>query len=133
MKLSDYKKRDNGFCDYEKDGISYQDAEGVLLSGFFDFCMCGCPSETLELLYHVLKNIDSGFEHWDERKKRDDELMFNDGIRYLVWNVLDREDMIEHGSSLPGWLTQKGRDYLSLLEEWVESQKKKSSNANEDN
>lgn len=122
-KLSDYKKRDNGFCDYEMDGISYQDAEGLLVCGFLDFCGCGMPEEVLELMYEVLKNIDFDID-WDTRHKRDEELMPTDAIKYTVWNVLNNKGMLEHGSSLPGWKTEKGMEFQELLGEYLESQKK---------
>lgn len=40
----------------------------------------------------------------------------DDGSRYLMYYVLSRARLTEHGGSVPGWPTNLGREFLTFLE-----------------
>lgn len=73
--------------------------------------------KALQLVYdlkHLVWEKKITYEQWEQRSK---EVFFNEEIEYFTWYVLDKKELIEHGSSVPGWLTQKGIELLSDLNE----------------
>lgn len=121
MNIDKFKEKDN---QYYKDGIYYEDAETFIYSSIFNFCGCGCPNKALLHIYSSLQLIDDltnlvykkiiTFEEWKKRKK---DIFANDGVEYFMWYFLDNNNLVEHGSCLPGWLTKKGKELLSDLKE----------------
>lgn len=105
---------------------SWEDALGDVLG----FCGCGRPEDALLYIRNLLRilNEDSpdsfgpgGREKWNEwyknHRARIDTFFHNDsGAEYLAYYVLTDKDLLEHGGSVPGWLTQKGKDFLTDLE-----------------
>lgn len=104
---------------YTYDGCEYADLGVVVLEGLFGFCGCGFPHDATIFILETLRMIeaihDGTFEKYKAEQQR---LCDSDGNAMFIFYVLDRMELTEHGGSVPGWLSQKGKDVLAMLEEW---------------
>jgi hypothetical protein len=130
MKLKDFERADlEGH--YEKDGIDYDNAESLLQIGFLDFCPCGLPCENLEYIRIGLQLIDKfrKIHHFnDDRVTLTQDSINHDKIshahfgneesKFFFWYWADKEEYTAHGGSVPGWLTDKGKEFLALLNQY---------------
>lgn len=123
MNLEDLKQPDGW---YKFDGCDYEEAADVLQSGVLGFCGCGCPEKNLEYIRQALEIIDDPRPKWsDEHKsweawwpihKEKVRAHFgNDQSAYFFYYWAAKNDLTEHGGSVPGWLSDKGRTLLKLL------------------
>ena len=107
---------------YVKDGQEFDDIEDLIHNGFFNFCCCGIPENSLRFVWEVLYNLDYIWKHKDspseewsqlwrdwENKQKDKNAV------YFLYYWLDNEGFTEHGGSVPGWLTVDGEDLLKSL------------------
>lgn len=85
------------------------------------FCGCGKPWDSAEYIIDVLLHIEKLRTHvWEKKmtfrewKIEGQKLFPNDGAAYFAYYVLDEKELIEHGGSVPGWLTPKGYELLKL-------------------
>ena|SRR3990167_4800414 len=111
------------YCDEKAFGTEWTDETGCFWDNPRDylhghtlgFCCCGDPESADEYLREVLAAINSEYDEqrWKgiERATGADE-----GQRYFVFYILDKLELAEHGGSVPGWLTEKGKVLLSDLE-----------------
>lgn len=108
----------------DSDGIYYMNAEG-LLGTYMDFCGCGIPEEALKFIRSALNQVNRlkevvledklTYKEWEQENK---EIYFNAGIEYFTYYMLDNYGLIEHGGSVPGWLSEKGKILLHDLNIW---------------
>lgn len=122
----------------KRDGDSYvtasgcyydgNDAEALLAIEVFGFCGCGCPDEALKFMHAALHLVadmhptdGAAFDDWwPKHRARADALFHGDGgIEYFTYYHLAERKLTEHGSSVPGWLTELGRSVLVDLDEYV--------------
>lgn len=93
-----------------KNGVYYDTVEEYIGS-LLQFCSCGDPRGALAYTYAVLKDIDDGtYLHntsW--------------GVDYFTYYMLTHIGILDHGTSVPGWLTEKGRLVLALLEKVLDN------------
>lgn len=79
------------------------------------FCGCGDPEAAAVALTTLLR-LHPLYE--SENRAQLDELVPNEGVRYLVLYGLDQAGLTEHGTVVDGaWLTPKGAEVLAALEE----------------
>lgn len=100
--------------DYEIDRIQ----EDVL-----GFCTCGDPESSLKFLRNSLRIVKKltdevhadkiSYKSWNKQVK---SLFRNNGAKYFMWYFLEKLGFAEHGNCVPGWLTDKGEDFLKKLE-----------------
>lgn len=106
-------EREDGF--YDEDNCYYEDLESALQTGVLRFCGCGDPEQSLgyikKALEQVGKRSESDFETWHGENKA----LFGEGGRWFIWYFLDREKFTEHGGSVPGWLTERGKEMLQAI------------------
>jgi hypothetical protein len=109
----------------DSDGVCHMDSEG-LLGSYIDLCGCGNPEEALKFIRLSLSQIDKlktvwqkeiTYENWEKENK---EIYFNSGIEYFTYYMLDNYKLTEHGGSVPGWLSEKGKILLHDLNIWYE-------------
>jgi hypothetical protein len=75
------------------------------------FCGCGDPSNAARVLRDILA-LHPLYEHRQELE----QILPDEGLRYLMLYTLDHFDLTDHGSSIGGaWLTDKGRSVLDAL------------------
>jgi hypothetical protein len=126
-KLFSALKYDETFEDWvDEQGTHYEDAVSYL-GHLLGFCGCDAPEKALEYIrkrMQALKDIyktayengflkPDGMDRWKEMNA-----MFSDhGADYFFWYRLDNLELTEHGGSVPGWLTEKGNDYLEAITE----------------
>lgn len=82
---------------------------------FQDLGLCGCgyPDEAYALVRDLLA-LAPYYE--DGRWQRAAELIGSQGAQQIVLSMLDRAELLEHGSSVAGsWLTERGAHYLELM------------------
>lgn len=91
------------------------------------FCGCGLPTENLIYIRDSLRLIKEKQDHtlrikyfdktWYENWKIKVEQFFKSyQAEYFMWYWLDQKEYMGHGGSLPGWLSLKGKEFLSKLE-----------------
>jgi hypothetical protein len=121
-------KKGEDYVDPET-GCCYDDAESYITTNMLGFCGCGDPGTALTYVRDSLRllRIQQDFhrnavkETWDEFWTRYqtavDAHFKSSGAEYFMWYWLDNKGYTEHGSSVPGWLTEGGRELLEDLEE----------------
>lgn len=106
------------------DGISYDSELDYVCCAVLGFCGCGIPEETAAWVLRGLEAIDAPFQREEKEWAKfypqwQDELrsMYgaNDATRYFFWYWCDDKGFTEHGGSVPGWLTDEGKD----LRDWL--------------
>ena len=106
--LEKYAHPEHEGCYQDKDGC-YHDTIGTLIQcGVLGFCGCGRPEDNLALL---LTRMEAIADETDGRFQCGPEMHFID-------YTLDKLGFLEHGGSLPGWLSESGKELLELLRIW---------------
>jgi hypothetical protein len=128
MKPTDYKVDDDGYI-LDSEGISYETLEDYIQTGLFGFCGCGMPDANLEYIRGALQLLADRRLMWDDPSwgkggaqqwlKSCKDYFESNKAEYFMWYVLDGNGLIEHGSSVPGWLTCEGEELLELMNEMV--------------
>ena len=107
----------NGF---EIDGIYYDDEHTYYQNKCLDvlgWCGCGSPENCLDLIKQVLLLLnreDKG--KWDELEK----LIPQNEARDIIYYLLDDKDLTSHGSCIPGWTSEEGKEFIKMLEKECE-------------
>lgn len=123
MHIDKYKRGDG----YEApNGSFYECAEDFLQSHVLGFCNCGRPEESLRYVRDALQHIDNLKQLVWEKKQTHEEweadgkkVFANAGAEYFAYYVLSEKGFEEHGGSVPGWLTDKGRELLDDLNKCI--------------
>lgn len=120
MKFSDFATEHGGYID--KDGCSYDDKEELLQAGILEMCCCGNPELNLWYVMRGLEVVESRRDYTPEgyaksRALADEVFKSTESENFFYYWTAAR-DYTEHGGSIPGWLTEKGRDLLEMLREW---------------
>lgn len=98
-------------CDYQFQGLSYEDAGGVVWCGLFGFCGCGNREDHLNVLLSTLHKM----YRWHTQNEYSEYTPEEELWLYF----LDLYGFTEHGSSIFGsWLTDKGKSLKYILEMW---------------
>lgn len=123
MRIRDYLQDDGTYKDSE--GCSHDNAEDFLCS-ILGFCGCGQPEAALEhvrqslrIIHDLKEKVWEKTETYDSWNARMRALMHTNGIEYFTYFFLDDKGFLEHGGSVPGWLTPEGEDMLADLDEWA--------------
>lgn len=105
------------------DGCSFDTAEDYLQIELMKFCGCGHPDYNLQYIRDVLLHVDrlkqevwekiTPYDSWNADGKK---LFTSDGQEYFTYYVLTERELIEHGGSVPGWLTELGYQVLEELQ-----------------
>lgn len=119
-KILDGLKDDGGemFSISDAEGVHYE-SRSQYLGHLLGFCGCGMPDTALAYVYEGMSLIKarSDSDYSAESVNKLLEFGGSDGAKYFFWYRLDDLDFTEHGGSVPGWLTDKGKDFLLALEE----------------
>jgi hypothetical protein len=116
-------KEEDVYC--SEDGCEYDTAEDFIQCEVLGFCGCGNPECNLKFIMDGLKHINSispsnrsNFDEWYQQWYEEGLSFFgSEGARYFFFYWAAKEGFTEHGSSVPGWLTEKGNHLLSDLAE----------------
>lgn len=116
----------------EPNGVEYHTLLDVIHSEF-DFCGCGDPKSAIEYVYRAMDWISRMRQHlekqdqitlsdpvYDALWKEEQNRFGSVGAMYFMWYWLDNQKLTEHGGSVPGWLTEKGKGILIDMKEALE-------------
>lgn len=106
----------DGYAWSDADGLSWDEPMSFVCGSLFGFCGCGDNVSALQYIRDALV----GIQNWLSSDESRDAMLaqfHSDGERYFVWYRLDNLGCIEHGSNVPGWLTEKGKDWLLAINE----------------
>ena len=98
----------------DEEGITWKDKESFIVGRLFGFCGCGLPEEVISYIWGALKLFDlqTNMVKFEEV----DGYFANKGAKYFMWYWLDQKGYTEHGGSVPGWLTEGGKELLLFIE-----------------
>lgn len=120
--LKDFEDGEGG---YIHEGCTSDSAEELIAVGLFKWCGCGQPWTSLAYALAALQNIadlkDRLWEKqitWEQWNANEMALHGDSGRAYFFYYWADGLGLTEHGGSVPGWLTDYGREVLGLLHEW---------------
>ena len=109
-RLADFEATEGGYLD--PGGCWCGNAERLIHVGLLGFCGCYDPESNLEYVLAQLEAIEEyRWKVWPGK----DSLP---AATYFFWYWCEKEDLTEHGGTVPGWLTGKGEELLGLLREW---------------
>lgn len=109
----------------DDEGISYPELTDFILTGIFDFCGCGSPEGAVKFIQDSLEHIElrnealqirgaEGDKVWEKIKEQEISNFGSLGCATFFYYWATNEDLIDHGGSVPGWLTDKGKIVLNL-------------------
>ena len=99
-------------CD---DGISWDDDPlDFVLIVQLNQCGCGMPEETAKYILKTLETINGRFDDEDTTDMKGH--FHSEGENYFVLHILEHLELLEHGTSAPGWLTIKGKEVMEDLQ-----------------
>lgn len=110
----------------DEHGVSWSTLESYLQGSVLGFCCCGVPEYSLSIVYKALSLLNS------YRKDEIDYDSFSNGclkqfgsqeITYFIWYTIDEMGLTEHGGSVPGWMTEKGKELLLDLGDYFKDKK----------
>lgn len=96
------------------------------LANLIGFCGCGAPDVALGYVVDGLKLIQEPFDrpeqflpqsYWSDLQARRADHFGANGSDYLFYYFCDFHELTEHGGSVPGWLSDKGKRFLLLAQE----------------
>ena len=111
------KKLKNGVY-VSDDECQYDTASEYYQCEFFGLCGCGMPDENLEYIRDGLSLIDKRIKTemtLEEVRAQEIAVFGNKNAAYFFYYWADKSELTEHGSSVPGWLTDKGEEVLEDL------------------
>lgn len=104
---------------YEYEGCSYQTVEDIVQTGIFGFCGCGSQEDNLKYILEGLEYINWRLEDkttdFNNKLIQQNEIFGNEKAAYFFYYWCDKEELTEHGGSVPGWLSPKGKLLVSIL------------------
>lgn len=106
---------------YEIDGCEYEDLESYIQCGVLGHCGCGTVRSHLLYILGGLELIKKwsdptmGGITYKAYRELATKHFTNDVAENFFYYIADKEDWVEHGTCLPGWLTAKGLTLLALL------------------
>lgn len=112
------------------DAYSYENEVTLIQCSVLGFCGCGAPWHNLSYLRERLAFLDwqqkLGLgDNWDDTYallcRRERELFGGDSGAGFFYYWCDSKGLVEHGSSLPGWLSTEGRVLLKALDYLAET------------
>lgn len=104
-------------------GCAWESAEDFLQGYVLGFCCCGQPDANLKFIAQVLKHINElKTEVWSKNISFEDwqfqgSTIASENALYFAYYFLDQKELTEHGGSVPGWLTDKGIEFMEDVNE----------------
>jgi hypothetical protein len=97
------------------------------------FCGCGCPEEAMRFVCSFLDifDPDNPDDRWlDDTFKALHSYFQNEGAAYFFYYWMDSRGFSEHGGSVPGWITEKGKRFHVMLREYLSEAPAQATGAN---
>lgn len=110
----------------DSEGCSWSDAVAYLQGGVLGFCTCGAPEDNLLYVMGGLEVLSedadmADFDAWwpAHMGRVVEHFGSEQAANFFAYWANDVAGLMEHGGSIPGWLTPKGHDVLRMLREWA--------------
>jgi hypothetical protein len=132
IRLSEFTKDEHGWW-IKPDGTAlHEDADDPrairlsLMCSALEWCGCGDPESALTYLRDVMRTLKPDSldmpprerdARYRERCAARNALMQGNPSADFTYYWLDNQGLTEHGSVVPGWLTEAGENLLADLEE----------------
>ena len=102
-----------------------EDEMSDLLEANFSFCTCGQPGTAAKFIVGSLEVIEqySTLRPYEAWRSLEEQQFGQNGANYFFYYWATKEDLLAHGGSVPGWLTDKGKFVLSELRRLLEEDK----------
>lgn len=113
----DQYRQDDGYYADEDDVHHGDTPEDCIRSMILNWCGCGCPKDALNYVKKVLKGISMIYKDENYGFRGFEKEFPDSGARYTILYVLDERGLTDHGTSVPGFLTEKGKEILKDLEQ----------------
>jgi len=113
---------------YAYKGENHSSPVDIVQNGILGFCPCGDPETNLEFVMEGLKLIGTYQDiEYEKRKELEAGFFGSEAIAYFFYYWADTVELTEHGGSVPGWLSDKGREVIAMIEdlkahEWYEEE-----------
>lgn len=115
MHIDKFRNESGGYESPE--GVFYEDAIAYIQNEVLGHCGCGIPEDSLRYIRDVLRALNVPLGQAVDYKAMAKFFGGNAGLEYTIYYMLTKLDLLEHGGSVPGWLTRKGVELLEDLEE----------------
>ena len=98
------------------DGVTYNSMEDLVETGLLKFCGCGRPGDAVKYVGRALELINQRRElDYEAYVELEEKIFPVEGASYFMYYWLDNMELTEHGGSVPGWLTEKGKQVLEEI------------------
>lgn len=122
--LMSLKKEDESYID--EDGVYYDSAISVIFSKYLEFCTCGNQRAVAKYILDGLKLLrNARLLNYDMFNIKQNSYFGSSSGADFFWLWAESRGFTEHGSCIPGWLTDEGVDLIECLE-WALVEKEKS-------
>lgn len=118
MHIDKYKDPDGGYTDEE--GVFWEDAESFLQGYVLGFCCCDDPEANLKYVATILQHIDARSNTSYLLWLLSGAFIASANSLRFAYYVLNEKRLTEHGGRVPGWITEKGREFLEDVAELYE-------------
>lgn len=120
--IEKYKQPDGSYID--EDGCHYETAT-ELLANMLNFCGCGYVEDAIEYVYRSLCLVwklqhEVGITEMPNWCTEVEGYYGSKGAEYFMWYYLHNLKLTQHGTCVPGWLTEKGEDIMKDIETYCE-------------
>ena len=117
MHIDKYKQLDGSYLDEE--GITWSDEISFLGCKILGFCGCGVLEKALLFVKKSLEllEFEDRFENYEAWREKVTGHFITESCEYFTWYFLTEKELLEHGGSVPGWLTDLGKEILEDLKE----------------
>jgi hypothetical protein len=102
----------------DPEGCWHEDATSLLQAGLLRFCGCGRAEDNLRYILRGLEMVATYATGTPDYSERSCEVFGASEAEYFFYYWADKEGLTEHGGTVPGWLTEKGKTLLAMLREW---------------
>jgi Na+-translocating ferredoxin:NAD+ oxidoreductase RnfC subunit len=119
------KHTDKDGYGYNFEDCNYESLTDIIQCGMLNLCGCGMPFDNIQYirkgLEHLLwrsqnynlKNDEQA--SWEQIKEKEKEVFGNEQSAYFFYYWASKEDYTEHGGSVPGWVSEKGKFLVELI------------------
>lgn len=117
MNIQLKKVDDSDYPYLDEEGTSHSSYTMYVQCEMLKMCGCGQPEDNVKYILAALELVAEERNDWHEWNERCKDLFKTDEAEYFMWYWLETQGLTEHGSSVPGWLTEKGKNLLADLKE----------------
>lgn len=109
-----------------EDGLHWDSLADFLHCHVLNFCGCGNADSCLKITHDMLvmreRHLHTTNYHEQETEIKEYVQEHWEEFAQFFWFVMDAKDILEHGSSIPGWV--RDENFLAALKQWKKEEQK---------